>query len=305
MVCMIKYDEVISKCDGLKLDIAYIVPEGEVLGVIQLSHGMAEHKERYFDFMRFLASNGYACVINDHRGHGKSIKDDNDLGYFYTDNIDYIVDDLHEVTLYIKKKFKDKKIYLFSHSMGTLVSRCYIEKYDADIEKLVLSGTPTYNPLTPVAIGLAYLGKLFGLGRKRNKFLNKLTFGNYNKGYKDENSWLSKSTNNICSYNDDELCGFIFTTNGFINLYKLMRQAFRKNDYQVKNKNLDILLIAGSDDPVIQNEKKFIELKEFLKDIGYKNIKSKLYKNLRHEILNEKEKSEVYNDVLNFIKFYK
>ena len=251
--------------------------------------------------MRFLASNGYACVINDHRGHGKSIKDDNDLGYFYTDNIDYIVDDLHEVTLYIKNKFKDKKIYLFSHSMGTLVSRCYIEKYDFELEKLILCGTPTYNPFTPVAIGLAYLCKAFGLGKKRNKFLNTLTFGNYNKGYKYENSWLSKSTNNICSYNDDELCGFIFTTNGFINLYKLIRQAFRKNDYQVKNKNLDILLIAGSDDPVIQNEKKFIELKEFLKDIGYKNIKSKLYKNLRHEILNEKEKSEVYNDVLNFI----
>ena len=79
MVCMIKYDEVISKCDGLKLDIAYIVPEGEVLGVIQLSHGMAEHKERYFDFMKFLAGNGFACVINDHRGHGKSIKNNNDL----------------------------------------------------------------------------------------------------------------------------------------------------------------------------------------------------------------------------------
>ncbi len=83
-----------------------------------------------------------------------------------------------------------------------------------------------------------------------------------------------------------------------------MRQAFKKNDYQVKNKNLDILLIAGSDDPVIQNEKKFIELKEFLKDIGYKNIESKLYKNLRHEILNEKTKKEVYNDILNFINKY-
>ena len=301
---MIKYDEVISKCDGLKLDIAYIVPEGEVLGVIQLSHGMAEHKERYFDFMKFLASNGYACVINDHRGHGKSIKSNNDLGYFYTDNIDYIVDDLHEVTLYIKNKFKNKKIYLFSHSMGTLVSRCYMEKYDFELEKLILCGAPTYNPFTPFAIALSYTFKFFGLGKKKNKFLNTLTFGNYNKGYKDENSWLSKNTNNISVYNDDELCGFIFTTNGFINLYKLMRQAFKKNDYQVKNKNLDILLIAGSDDPVIQNEKKFIELKEFLKDMGYKNIECKLYKNLRHEILNEKTKKEVYNDILNFINKY-
>ena len=301
---MMKFDSIVSSSDGLKLDIAYIVPKGEALGVIQISHGMAEHKERYFDFMEFLASNGYICVISDHRGHGKSIKNEDDLGYFYTDNINFIVDDLHEVTLYIKNKFKNKKIYLFSHSMGTLVSRCYIEKYDFELEKLILCGTPTYNPFTPVAIGLAYLCKAFGLGKKRNKFLNTLTFGNYNKGYKDENSWLSKSTKNICSYNDDELCGFIFTTNGFINLYKLMRQAFKKNDYQVKNKNLDILLIAGSDDPVIQNEKKFIELKEFLKDIGYKNIESKLYKNLRHEILNEKTKKEVYNDILNFINKY-
>lgn len=298
---MMKFDSIVSSSDGLKLDIAYIVPKGDALGVVQISHGMAEHKERYFDFMEFLASNGYICVISDHRGHGKSIKNEDDLGYFYTDNINFIVDDLHEVTLYIKKKFKDKKIYLFSHSMGTLVSRCYIEKYDKEIEKLVLCGTPTYNPLTPVAIGLAYLGKVVGLGRKRNKFLNKLTFGNYNRGYSDENSWLSKNSNNISIYNDDELCGFIFTTNGFINLYKMMRQAFKKKDYQVNNKDLDIFLIAGADDPVIQNEKKFRELEEFLKDVGYKNIKSKLYKDLRHEILNEEEKDEVYRDILDFI----
>lgn len=298
---MMKFDSIVSSSDGLKLDIAYIVPKKEALGVVQISHGMAEHKERYFDFMHFLASRGYICVISDHRGHGKSIKNEDDLGYFYTDNIEFIVNDLYEVTLYIKKKFKDKKIYLFSHSMGTLVSRCYIEKYDWEIEKLILCGTPTYNPLTPVAIGLAYLGKFLGLGKKRNKFLNKLTFGNYNKGYSEENSWLSKNNKNISIYNDDELCGFIFTTNGFINLYKLMRQAFRKNDYQVKNKYLDIFLIAGADDPVIQSEKEFRKLEQFLKDVGYKNIKSKLYKDLRHEILNEEEKDEVYSDILNFI----
>ena len=135
---MMKFDSIVSSSDGLKLDIAYIVPKKEALGVVQISHGMAEHKERYFDFMHFLASCGYICVISDDRGHEKSIKNEDDLGYFYTDNIEFIVNDLYEVTLYIKKKFKDKKIYLFSHSMGTLVSRCYIEKYDWEIEKLVL-----------------------------------------------------------------------------------------------------------------------------------------------------------------------
>ena len=132
-----------------------------------------------------------------------------------------------------------------------------------------------------------------------------MTFGNYNKGYDEENSWLSKNSDNISVYNDDELSGFIFTTNGFINLYKMMRQAFKKKDYQVNNKDLDIFLIAGADDPVIQNEKKFRELKEFLKGVGYKNIKSKLYKDLRHEILNEKEKDEIYKDVLDFIDTFK
>ena len=110
---MMKFDSIVSSSDGLKLDIAYIVPKKEALGVVQISHGMAEHKERYFDFMHFLASCGYICVISDHRGHGKSIKNEDDLGYFYTDNIEFIVNDLYEVTLYIKKKFKDKKyIYL-------------------------------------------------------------------------------------------------------------------------------------------------------------------------------------------------
>ena len=80
-----------------------------------------------------------------------------------------------------------------------------------------------------------------------------------------------------------------------------MRQAFKKKDYQVNNKDLDIFLIAGADDPVIQDEKKFRELEEFLKNVGYKNIKSKLYKDLRHEILNEEEKDEIYKDVLDFI----
>ena len=128
-----------------------------------------------------------------------------------------------------------------------------------------------------------------------------MTFDSYNKGYNAENEWLSKNPENISIYNDDELCGFIFTTNGFINLYKLLKKAFEPQKYEVKNKKLNIFLIAGKNDPVIQSEQKFKNLEQFLNKLGYKNIKSKLYKNLRHEILNEKEKSEVYNDVLNFI----
>ena len=299
---MIKKDFIKSSSDGLKIELAYAIPKDEIKGIVQISHGMSEHKERYFEFMEYLAENGYICVINDHRGHGNSVKDKKDLGYFYTEDTNFIVDDLYDVTLYIKNKYPNYKTYLFSHSMGTLVARGYMQKYDKEIEKIILCGTPTQNPFTPFAITMAYLFKIIGMGKKPNKILHYLTFNSYNKGYKLENEWLSKNPRNISIYNDDELCGFTFTTNGFINLYKLLKKAFDAKLYKVQNKNLEIFLIAGDNDPVIQNTKKFKQLELFLNKLGYKNTKSKLYPDLRHEILNEKEYKQIYSDILKFIK---
>lgn len=295
-----KTEKIKSSSDNLELELAYIEPKEEIKGVVQISHGMSEHKERYYDFMEYLKNQGYVVVINDHRGHGSSVKNKEDLGYFYTEDINYIINDLYDVTKYIKNKYKDKKIYLFSHSMGTLVARGYIQKYDNEIEKLVLCGPPTKNELTKFAIKLSQVSKYINKDNKPSKLLNKLTFGSYNKGNTINNEWLSKSIDNVNKYNDDKLCGFIFTGNGFINLYKLMDNAFCRENYKMQNKSLPIFVIAGSKDPVIQDEKKFLELVDFLKELGYKDVTSKLYKDLKHEILNEEEKNIIYKDVLDF-----
>lgn len=295
-----KTEKIKSSSDNLELELAYIEPKEEIKGVVQISHGMSEHKERYYDFMEYLKNQGYVVVINDHRGHGSSVKNKEDLGYFYTEDISYIINDLYDVTKYIKNKYKDKKIYLFSHSMGTLVARGYIQKYDNEIEKLVLCGPPTKNELTKFAIKLSQVSKYINKDTKPSKLLNKLTFGSYNKGNTINNEWLSKSIDNVNNYNEDELCGFIFTGNGFINLYKLMDNAFCRENYKMQNKSLPIFVIAGSKDPVIQDEKKFLELVDFLKELGYKDVTSKLYKDLKHEILNEEEKNIIYKDVLDF-----
>ncbi len=295
-----KTEKIKSSSDNLELELAYIEPKEEIKGVVQISHGMSEHKERYYDFMEYLKNQGYVVVINDHRGHGSSVKTKEDLGYFYTEDISYIINDLYDATKYIKNKYKDKKIYLFSHSMGTLVARGYIQKYDNEIEKLVLCGPPTKNELTKFAIKLSQVSKYINKDTKPSKLLNKLTFGSYNRGNTINNEWLSKSIDNVNKYNDDKLCGFIFTGNGFINLYKLMDNAFCKENYKMQNKSLPIFVIAGSEDPVIQDEKKFLELVDFLKELGYKDVTSKLYKDLKHEILNEEEKNIIYKDVLDF-----
>lgn len=292
-----------SECDGLDLDITIIEPECEIKGIFQISHGMAEHKERYYKFMEYLAKNGYVTVIHDHRGHGKSVKENNDLGYFYDNSAEYIVKDLHQITKLIKNLYPDKPITLFGHSMGSMVVRKYIKKYDNEINKLIVCGSPSKNKYANIWLNTAKLvGKLKG-EKYRSKLIQKLAFGSYSsKKEKSANSWICSNEETVKKYDEDELCGFIFTANGFQNLFKLMIEIYDKNGWNLNNKNLPILFIAGGNDPVIMSKEKWIESQEFLKSIGYNNIQNKLYDGMRHEILNEKESNVVYDDILNFIK---
>lgn len=69
----------------------------------------------------------------------------------------------------------------------------------------------------------------------------------------------------------------------------------------MNNPRLPILVIAGEEDPVIRSRKKFEELTDFLKELGYINITSKLYSHMRHEILNETKRMDIYEDVVQFI----
>lgn len=297
-----KVEKIKSKKDNLEIELTITEPLlGEPKGIVQIAHGMAEHKERYYNFMEYLSSKGYICVIHDHRGHGASIREINDLGYFYTEDISYIVDDLYQVTEYISSKYKHLKISIFSHSMGTLVSRNYLKKYDDKIQKIILCGPPTENKLAGVGVFFAKLTKTLKGEKYRSKFLNTLTFGSYNTKHKIENGWICSNEKAVERYNNDNLCGYIFTTNGFINLFKLMKEAYNKKNWQMKNKEMPIYIIAGREDKVIQNEEKFKHLKSYLKHLGYTNIGSKLYDGKRHELINEENNQEVYQDILEFI----
>ena len=291
-----------SKQDGLELELAIMEPSSNPIGIVQLVHGMSEHKERYYDFMNYLAQNGYICAIHDHRGHGASLKDPSHLGYFYTEDSSVIVDDAYQVTEYLKERYPSLSISIFSHSMGTLVSRNYLKKYDHELEKIVLCGPPTENKLAGFAVFLAKISSIFYGKYKPNKFLNALSVGQYSKGYERQLGWICSNPDTVQAYEADPLCGFIFTTNAFINLFKLLESAYNGRDWRPKNVDLAIFLIAGEDDPVIQGKEKFKGLERFLKSLGYKNIKSKLYKGMRHEILNERDKETIYQDVLEFLR---
>lgn len=277
-----------------------IEPKSKPIGVVQISHGMAENKERYYDFMNFLANNGYVAVIHNHRGHGMEVKNDDDFGYF-GNNKDILEEELYEVTKYIKSKYKSLDIILFGHSMGSLIARRYIQNHDNEISKLILCGAPTYNPFSRVGSFVANIVGILKGDRYRSKFINNLVFGSYNKDFDISNAWICANEDTVNDYNNSKYCGFIFTINGFKMLFYMMRTVFNKKLYKIQKESFPLLIIGGADDPVIGGENKFNHLCNFLYKAGYKNIRSKLYKNMRHEILNEKDNKKVYKDILKFI----
>lgn len=286
-----------SKCDGLILDVDLFIPDGEIQGIVQLSHGMVEHKKFYYDFMEYLTNQGYVTIMNDHRGHGNSVKEKSDLGYMYEESSDYLIEDLHQVTEYVKERFPKKQIILFGHSMGSLIVRKYIKKYDNEIDKLIVCGSPSINKFAKFGLFASKMVKTFKGERYRSELLNTLGLTSDKSG-----SWLSYNIDFVEKFNNDEEAGYVFTANGFINLTHLMIDVYSKKGWELKNKDLKIFFIAGEDDIVIKSKDKWLKSIKFLEDRGYKNIEYKSYPHMKHVILCENNNEIVYKDIIEFIK---
>ena len=293
-----------SDFDGLKLDTLIYIPD-EVKGIFQIAHGMSENKERYEYFLNALCKAGYVACINDHRGHGKSVKDESDYGYFYDGTGKAVVDDIHQITLYLKKRFPNVPVTLFGHSMGSLVVRAYTSKYDKDIDNLIVCGSPSYNSASGFALKLlSFLKLIHGSDRAHSKLMDKLSTGNNDSKFPgtEVGRWLSVNEQNVKDYNANPLCGFSFTINGYQSLMHLMRQSYGKEGWNLNNPDLKILFISGGDDPCMGDKESWLKAIEDIKAKGYQNVESKLYEGYRHEILNEEIRDDVISDILDYIK---
>ncbi|MGN1052964.1 MAG: alpha/beta fold hydrolase [Candidatus Scatosoma sp.] len=304
-----------SAYDGLEIACAEYLSDGaerggagektacNVKGAVQLVHGMCEYKERYEPFAKFLTDNGFVVFASDHRGHGNSVKSTEDLGYFGDKKGEAIVDDTALVTDEIRRLYPAVPLTLFGHSMGSLVVRAYLKKYEEKIDKLIVCGSPSKNALAGAGLALNKAISLFKGGRHRSALMAKLSTGDGDENFPGEgkNAWLTRDKTVVEKYNADEKCNFVFTCNGFSNLLHLVKNVYKRKNYPVKKPGLPVFFIAGGDDPVIINGEKWLAAQEFLKNAGYKDVSGKLYEGMRHEILNENGKEEVYNDVLAFL----
>ena len=280
-------------------------PDTPPVGIVQIAHGVAEHVERYDAFAGFLAAHGFLVVANDHLGHGQSIVNDDDLGFFdETDGWEKVVEDMRKLHAQTSGEFPGLPYFLFGHSMGSFLTRTYIIQDSTGLAGAVICGTGQQIP--PVVRSGKLLGKAVrrrGM-RHKSEFLNNVAFGSYNKSYSEVRTpydWLSRDPDVVDKYIADPLCGFIPSVELFIDMMEGIEFIGSAKNIQRMRKDLPIFLISGDKDPVGENGKGVERVFSAFRKAGMTDVTKKLYPDCRHELLNELNREEVMKDILDWL----
>jgi len=287
------------------------LPEGrDVIGVLQIAHGVAEHIARYDGFARFLNEQGIAVVGHDHLGHGKSIAPGATPIYFGKGNTwQTVVDDLYTLHLRIKDKFPGVPLFLMGHSMGSFLARTYLIRYPGTVQAAIIMGTG-WQPEMMLTGGLTVAGTIARRSGEdaTSDFVTNLAFGSYNKAFAPNRTpvdWLSADNDNVDRYIADPLCGLPATVGLFRQMLTGIRFNQRADNLRKMDKDMPILFISGEQDPVGSMMKGVIRSRDAFLAAGMKNVTLLSYAGLRHEILNEKAQQQtVYDDIWAWLKKY-
>lgn len=290
-----------------KIHLSIWKPDGDPKAILQIAHGMAEYIDRYGDFAEFLNAHGILVAGNDHLGHGGSVSSKDEYGYFSeNDGNDCLIKDLFYVTQKLKSDYPGTPYFLLGHSMGSFYCRQYICKHGKELNGAIVMGT-AFQPKAAATAGKAMcrIISLFKGWHYRSSLINYMVLGSNNKAFepaRTPNEWLSRDKENVDKYNADEKCGFVFTLNGFYNMFQGLTRLC--NDDLIKKipVSLPILVTSGENDPVGNFGKGVTAVYEQYRKLGIKDLTLKLYPDARHEILNEINREEVYEDILRWLE---
>lgn len=275
-------------------------------GVFQVLHGINEHGLRYKEFAEFLNKNGFICYAYDHVSQGKSrTEEDGDVVYFGKNGGDVLVDGLNTIRKQIQKDYPNLDIYLFGHSLGSMIIRKYLHDYKNRYKKIILngSGLSEGNGLT-LGIILGNIMKLFGKKKPSNMFDNMFRQTQLKLNEKVEIDhfieWLTRDKEKTELNKVDEYLYIRLSTSVFVDMLKMIQEINVLTNIQHSHFDVPTLLMSGTHDPATNFGEDVVELHKTLIEFGFESS-YKLYPEGRHDTLQEINREEVYNDILNWI----
>lgn len=273
------------------------------MGIVQISHGLTDHIDRYDRFARFLCENGYVVCGNDHLGHGKEAAKNGKLGDFGARDTDIrMVDDMNVLANIMKKKYPDFPYYLLGHSMGSFLARLYAAQFGDGLSGLILSGTTHVNSrLSVLSEWVLPFGEMIGADKYSDtgsEVLGKITAKYFKED--DENAWLSVSRENRDEALNDPYFDYPITNASAMMVAKMLLRASSDDCYATVPQGLPVMLISGGKDPIGFFGRGVLSACDKYEYYGADTF-MKIYPGLRHEILNEDDYEGIYNDVLGWL----
>ena len=283
-------------------------PEGKVRAVLQICHGMVEYIGRYDEFAQFLCGKGFYVVGNDHLGHGKSVQSKSEYGFF---NEKYgnacVLGDMHTLRQRTEKKYPDVPYFMLGHSMGSTLLRQYIQMYGNGLSGAVLMGVVSDQNKLLLEFGkrLCRVMAAFRGWHYRSRMIDSMAIGSYNKKFKPARTradWITSDQEHLDAYVEDPLCSFMFTVNAYYSMFGGMLLMNRKESVYMIPRTLPVLFVSGAEDPVGDFGKGVRKVYEKYKNAGIQDVSLRLYAGDRHEILNETDRKQVYEDLLEWFE---
>ncbi|OCA76637.1 alpha/beta hydrolase [Chryseobacterium contaminans] len=271
-------------------------------------HGMQEHSGRYAEIAEYFANHGIAVITYDHLGHGKSVKNKNDIGFFQLDKPDErLIADAEMMADHLAAQYPDVPHFILGHSMGSFITRCLLQKASKKFAGAIITGTG--GPLPGIDVLRGYLSLANMIAPHHRTFLNSVFTKVNNKKFKKDKdfgdtSWLSVNPKNRRAFEQDELCGIPFTHNAFYTLFTVYKRATSRNWAVSIPPTFPFLFVNGQNDPIGDFSKGVTLTINNLKSDGFQNVDAKIYPEMRHEILNEEIRGQVLSEIYDWMLKY-
>lgn len=291
-----------------RLHHTFFVPTGKIIATLLIVHGMSEHSGRYDAFAKYLAKQGILVATYDQLGHGQTVKDKYELGFFDEKHpVQTLCKDVIIMADKLKEKAPTVPHFIMGHSMGSFIVRTVLVHHATSFDGVILMGTGNrFGLINQLSLGaLSILNRLAPkqTNERMGYLLNQYLLSQLRSPISASPfAWLSENPDAIKAFEADPLCGFCFTNNGFVTLQALIARACQSDWYAMMDSTYPVLLISGKDDPVGNLGTDIKQLQQALIRANVHNVRVHLYPNMRHEPLHERDYERVHQDIVRWLK---